>query len=139
MKITDDSDIEKAARMMQKLGAKNVLIKGGHVQNGEVEIQSSDLADLDKTPLVQDRRTATDTLFLGNEKYLFETEYIHSTSTHGTGCTLASAIAANLALGATLTDAIRISKNYVTEAIRTAPKIGSGNGPINHFAKTKAD
>lgn len=62
---------------------------------------------------------------------IFESEFVDTTATHGTGCTLAAAIAANLALGKSLKEAIRIAKDFVTEAIRTAPNIGQGHSPIN--------
>ncbi|MDE2828565.1 MAG: bifunctional hydroxymethylpyrimidine kinase/phosphomethylpyrimidine kinase, partial [Gemmatimonadota bacterium] len=64
---------------------------------------------------------------------IFEGERIDTGNTHGTGCTLASAIAANFALGYGLCDAIDRAKNYVTEAIRYGLDIGKGNGPTNHF------
>lgn len=115
-----DLDIEEklppAARRMQEMGAASVLIKGGHRQTDQLAI---------------------DTLFWIGGEQRFESEYIQTTSTHGTGCTLAAAITANLALGRDLPDAVRISKDYVTEAIRTAPGLGRGHGPVNHFAETQ--
>jgi hydroxymethylpyrimidine/phosphomethylpyrimidine kinase len=60
-----------------------------------------------------------------------EGEFIDTSATHGTGCTLAAAITANLALGKDLADAVRISKEFVTNAIRTAPMLGHGHSPIN--------
>jgi hydroxymethylpyrimidine/phosphomethylpyrimidine kinase len=71
-------------------------------------------------------------LFVGNDKYVFEADFIDTTATHGTGCTLASAIAANLALGKSLIEVVEIAKKFVTEAIRTAPNLGHGHSPINH-------
>ncbi len=103
---------------MQALGAKNVLIKGGHFVKAKGE-----------------RRKAKDFLFVGDELQIFEAEFIETNATHGTGCTLASAIAANLALGKNLTEAVGIAKRFVTEAIRTAPNLGKGHSPINHSAK----
>lgn len=123
MKIENRSDIEKAARIMQGFGAKNVLIKGGHVPN----------SDFDKTnsSYVKDEvKMARDFLFVENETFIFESEYIETTSTHGTGCTLASAIAANLALGQSLIESVEISKQFVTEAIKNSPNIGKGNSPV---------
>lgn len=116
MKINDIADIEKAAKLMIEMGAKNVLIKGGHF----VELEN------ERMP-----RSATDYLFSGDAMQSFDGEYIDTTSTHGTGCVLAAAITANLALGRELPDAVRIAKEFVTAAIKTAPKIGSGNSPIN--------
>ncbi len=139
MKIQNEKDIEKAAKIMQNAGAKNVLIKGGHisisdfgfrisdsgeseVQNQKSEIQSS----------MKEEPKARDFLFIGDEKYVFEADFIKTSATHGTGCTLASAIAANLALEINLVEAIEIAKKFVTEAIRTAPNLGRGHSPINH-------
>ena len=60
---------------------------------------------------------------------------LHSTSTHGTGCTMASAIAAGLAQGMTLPGAVRRARAYLQEAIRTAPGFGKGHGPVNHLVR----
>jgi hydroxymethylpyrimidine/phosphomethylpyrimidine kinase len=117
--IRTPSDIETAARKLQSLGARNVLIKGGHLEDSS--------------------RKAIDYLFVGKELHTFEAEFIDTTATHGTGCTLAAAITANLALGRDLVDAVRTSKDFVTHAIRTAPMLGRGHSPINisvdYFAK----
>lgn len=112
--IESESDIHDAASVMQDLGAKNVLIKGGHLEKAEGE-----------------RRKAKDYLFLATELKVFEGEFFETTATHGTGCTLSSAIAANLALGNDLVTSVEIAKNFVNEAIRTAPMIGRGHSPIN--------
>lgn len=118
MKIENERDIELAAQLMRDFGAKNVLIKGGHLFKAKGE-----------------RQKAKDFLFVGEEKFVFEADFIETNATHGTGCTLASAIAANLALGKNLIEAVEIAKKYVFEAIKTAPNIGKGNSPINHLAK----
>jgi hydroxymethylpyrimidine/phosphomethylpyrimidine kinase len=110
MNLTDRASMESAAAVMRSMGAQNILIKGGHLPDSHV---------------------ARDFLFLGNEIFVLDAEYIETASTHGTGCTLSSAIAANLALGKSLVEAIRISKDFVHEAIRTAPKLGHGHPPIN--------
>lgn len=107
--IKDPVDVEKAARIMQSMGARNVLIKGGHLE----ALQAKDF------------------LFSGEKLYTFEAEFIRTTATHGTGCTLAAAITANLALGKELAEAVEIAKAFVTEAIRTAQDIGHGHSPIN--------
>jgi len=117
MKIENEADIEKAARVMQTFGAKNVLIKGGHFFEHKSESQ---------------KRKACDYLFVGEDLHIFEADFIETNATHGTGCTLASAIAANLALGKNLIEAVGTAKKFVTEAIRTAPNLGQGNSPINH-------
>ncbi len=129
MKIENEKDIEKAAQIMQNLGAKNVLIKGGHLSIlglDESKVQS---------PKSKVQKTAKDFLFVADKKYVFKAEFIETTATHGTGCTLASAIAANLALGKSLNEAVYIAKRFVTEAIRTAPNLGRGHSPINHSVK----
>jgi len=125
MEIENEKDIEKAAKIMQNFGAKNVLIKGGHIP-----ILDSNKTK-DQRPKTEDRK-ARDFLFVENQKYVFEAEFIETTATHGTGCTLASAIAANLAVGKNLIEAVEIAKRFVTEAIRTAPNLGRGHSPINH-------
>ena len=113
MKIASPADIERAAAVMRSMGARNVLIKGGHIKaKGK-------------------SKKAKDYLFIGEDLRIFEAEFIETSATHGTGCTLAAAIAANLALGKSLAEAVKIAKDFVTEAIRTAPNIGKGNSPIN--------
>lgn len=114
MEIASPSDIEKAAAIMQQMGAKNVLIKGGHSLKAEGRKQK-----------------AVDRFFAGDTLTLYEADFIETSATHGTGCTLAAAIAANLARGKDLIEAVKIAKDFVTEAIRTAPNIGKGNSPIN--------
>ena len=120
MSIRDEKDLYEAARKMQNLGAKNVLIKGGHFPEHFRD---------------ESNGTARDFLFIAEKIHILESEYIRTKSTHGTGCTLASAIAANLANGKNLIESVEAAKTYVTNAIKTAPHIGSGNGPINHLVK----
>ncbi|MBZ9607068.1 bifunctional hydroxymethylpyrimidine kinase/phosphomethylpyrimidine kinase [Clostridium estertheticum] len=103
-------DMESAAKEMYKLGCKNVLLKGGHMQ-GE----------------------ALDVFYDGSEIIHFTSERINTKNTHGTGCTLSSAIAANLALGYSMKDSIKNSKQYITTAIKHSLDIGHGVGPTNHF------
>ncbi len=112
MAIRSFDDIQAAAKTMQQLGARSVLIKGGHGMSAA-------------------SGKAIDYLFIGDSFESFEAEFIDTTATHGTGCTLAAAIAANLGLGFDLSESVKISKEFVTEAIRTAPMIGKGNSPIN--------
>ncbi len=116
--IETDEDIHAAASVMRDQGARNVLIKGGHLGNAESSKGSG-------------IRLAKDFLFIGAELKVFQGEYWETTATHGTGCTLSSAIAANLALGNDLTTSVEIAKRFVNEAIRTAPMIGRGHSPIN--------
>ena len=113
LKIQTRNDIAAAAKAMQSMGAENVLIKGGHL---DAETES---------------RKAVDHLFLGNDLHLFEAEFVDTSATHGTGCTLAAAITANLALGKSLVDSVNAAKTFVTHAIRTAPMLGHGHSPIN--------
>ncbi len=120
IKIKTEADIHNAAKIMQSFGAKNVLIKGGH---------------FDVKSKIKEK-IAKDFLFIGADLHIFEAEYIDTTATHGTGCTLSSAITANLAKGKTLFESVNIAKKYVTQAIRTAPNIGKGHSPINQNIQT---
>lgn len=113
--ITGEADFERAARLMQSMGAANVLIKGGHFAERSVQGRE---------------RKAKDYLFTGDEREIFEAGFIETTATHGTGCVLSAAITANLALGKQLSDAVEISKQFVLGAIRSAPNVGHGNSPI---------
>jgi hydroxymethylpyrimidine/phosphomethylpyrimidine kinase len=116
MRIANNDDIARTAAVMRSMGAKNVLIKGGHFE-----------AD----------KYSSDHLFVGNEVEIYRVERIMTNATHGTGCTLSSAIAANLALGHDLKESVGLAKRFVTEAIRTAPNIGHGNSPINQLVRTR--
>jgi len=113
LNIRTQTDVVAAAKAMRSMGAKHVLIKGGHL-DGET-----------------DRGKAVDHLFIGDDLHLLEAEFIETTATHGTGCTLAAAITANLALGKSLLDSVSIAKRFVTNAIRSAPMLGHGHSPIN--------
>lgn len=104
-------ETRQAAREIVQLGAKAVVMKGGHAKGD----------------------TVVDVLYDGSDFYEFEAPRIETTSTHGTGCTFASAIASFLASGEELPDAVRQAKEYVTEAIRRAYPLGSGHGPVHHF------
>lgn len=115
--IETEKDIKNAARKIQSFGAKNVLVKGGHFFEG-------------KRQKAKDK-SARDFLFEGEKLTVFEAEYYETAATHGTGCALAAAITANLALGKSLKEAIETAKMFVNKAIRTAPKLGKGNSPIN--------
>ncbi len=107
--IRNKSDMLAAA---QKLGSRYggyILIKGGHLQE-----------------------CCDDLLYKEGEVYWFRQEKINNPNTHGTGCTLSSAIACNLAKGKAIRDSITAAKEYVTGAIRANLKLGQGNGPLNH-------
>jgi len=108
--VRTEADMKRAGEMLRSLGARAVLMKGGHLEGDRV-------VDL----LVQEGRTDR-----------FEDARIDSRSTHGTGCTLASAIAAGLAQKMSLADAVARARAYVREAIATAPGYGRGHGPLNH-------
>lgn len=110
MKIKSENDMKTAAEKIIKLGCKNVIIKGGH------------LAD-----------SAVDVLYDGIEFNIFRNEKIYNPNTHGTGCTLSSAIAANLALGFGMAESVENAKKYVTGAIADGLDLGKGAGPLNHF------
>ncbi len=110
IKIQTEGDMKQAAVRLAGMGAKNVLVKGGHL-SGDAE----------------------DVLFDGSRFRLFTARRIATKNTHGTGCTLSSAIAANLAAGMEVGDAVDAAKRYVTVAIRHALPIGKGHGPTHHF------
>lgn len=112
MEIRTPEDMEQAARKIGVLGCRNVLVKGGKNIEGAVDV-----------------------LFDGEICHRLEIEQLDSTSTHGTGCTLSSAIASNLALGKSVPEAVRLAKEYVTDAIRRAPGLGHGCGPLDHFCR----
>lgn len=122
MTIKSEGDIEKAAGIMYSSGAKNVLIKGGHFDDMSRETGKGGRTG---------QRIAKDYLFIDNQLFIYEADFVETYATHGTGCVLSSAITANLALGKELNEAVLAAKNFVTEAIRTAPKLGRGHSPIN--------
>ena len=115
-KPTSPTEMGAAARQLsQQVSARNkapvaVLVKGGHLSD-----------------------VATDVLFDGTDEHVFSAVKLATRHTHGTGCTLSSAIAALLAHGCLLPEAVQRAKDYVTEAIKHAPGIGRGAGPMNHF------
>lgn len=133
--ISEEADIIAAAAVMRSLGARNVLIKGGHFPISDTGFEVSDSVRpsserIGKQPISRMRK-ARDFLFIGDELQIFEADFIEATGTHGTGCTLSAAIAANLADGKTLAEAVRISKRFVYEGILNSPGIGKGHSPIN--------
>ncbi|KAJ5258758.1 hypothetical protein N7524_010314 [Penicillium chrysogenum] len=126
----EPSNLEGMVELAKKiclLGPKAVLLKGGHL------------------PLTKDHKTSqdpkegtlvVDILFDGTAATLFETEFLVSKNTHGTGCSLASAIAANLASGKDMIRAVRSAVRFVEVGIKTSIDLGKGSGPINHFHST---
>ena len=116
-KISSVDDMIKAARILLSLGSKNVLIKGGHL----------------KTRIMQD-------IFLNkNEISAFKNKKIYTKNTHGTGCTLSSAIATYYSCGKTLKKSCEMAIKYVNHSIGTGPKYGKGHGPINHLSSISID
>lgn len=114
MCIRSERDMEQAARQLLAMGCKVVLMKGGH-------LKGSEMADI---------------LFTKDDAPLrLSTPAINTNNTHGTGCTLSSAIAAYLALNNPLAEAVRLAKEYITTALRNGAdvKTGHGHGPLNHF------
>ena len=114
LKIRGEEEMARAARAMREMGARAVLVKGGHLAG-----------------------RAVDLLDAGGRVQTFSAERIETTSTHGTGCTLAAALAACFARGLGLAESVAAAKHYVTEAIRTAPGLGRGHGPVNHSAPAR--
>lgn len=113
-RIVDRADMEKAGEQLLLLGCHAALVKGGHMEGEEV---------MDLLCARHNSQLAVHT---------FTSLRIHSSSTHGTGCTLASAVATGIAQGLTLYDAVLRARAYVWQAIQSAPGFGKGHGPLNH-------
>jgi hydroxymethylpyrimidine/phosphomethylpyrimidine kinase len=111
-----EADMRRAGERLLSLGARAVLMKGGHLEGDRV----------------------VDLLFDDGKVQRFEDARIASRSTHGTGCTLASAIAAGLAQKMDLAAAVARARDYVRQAIATAPGFGKGHGPLNHAVTVKS-
>ena len=105
-------EARQAASDMVAMGARSAVVKGGHLKGDAVDV-----------------------FYDGRELREFRANRVDTTSTHGTGCTFASAIAAGLARGMAVEEAVAQAKEYVTEAIRNAFPVGGGHGPLNHFYK----
>lgn len=110
--IANEADMRESAKRLLDLGCGAVLIKGGH--------RSGSALDLLAGP---------------NGFTLFDGKRVDTRHTHGTGCTYSAAITAGLALGQDLQEAVRRAKSFVQAAIETAPGLGDGQGPVNHFAR----
>ena len=113
--IKDTASMEAAARKIVERGARAVVVKGGH---------------MDK---------AVDVLFDGTEVLRFGGDHLKTENTHGSGCTFASAIAAQLASGRPLRESVLLAKAYVTKAIEKGFMIGKGPGPLDHFYRTRTE
>ena len=110
IEASDVEGMKAVARKLFEMGPRHVVVKGGHLEG-----------------------QAVDVLFDGAEFRTFEAERIKTRSTHGTGCTFASAIAAGLAKGAGVAEAVESAKAYLTGALRNAVPLGGGHGPVHHF------
>ena len=113
--IRDVGDMEAAARKLVEMGAHAVIVKGGHMEK------------------------AVDVLFDGNELHLLSGDRVKLEHTHGTGCTFASAIAAQLAAGRSLLEATTLAKAYVMKAIERAYPVGKGRLPLDHFYRMRIE
>ena len=110
--IKDIDDMKKACLKLKDLGAKNILLKGGHLENSEYAI---------------------DILYINTEFYEFKYKYIKGIHPKGTGCTLSSAIASLLAKGYDLKNSVELAKIFITGAIKTSLKVGKGNPVLNFW------
>jgi hydroxymethylpyrimidine/phosphomethylpyrimidine kinase len=108
-RITDEAGMRRAAEVLSSLGPRWILVKGGHLPGNPVDL-----------------------LFDGSEVTRFPGQRIASRHTHGTGCTLASAVASFLALGMAVPAAVEAAKDYVTGAIGAGFPLGAGIGPVDH-------
>lgn len=108
-------DMRRAAEMIRTFGPKAVLLKGGHLEDEQL----------------------SDLLLTDDGEEVFESRRVHTPHTHGTGCTLSSAIAAGIAQGLSVRDAVVRARSYVETAILTAPGLGHGHGPLNHLHTVK--
>jgi hydroxymethylpyrimidine/phosphomethylpyrimidine kinase len=111
IRINSTDDMIAAGKILQKLGAKNVLIKGGHLNSNQMN----------------------DILLTKKTIKIFKSKKYRSKNTHGTGCTLSSAITVNLSCGKDLIKSCELGIKYVNDAIKSTLKLGKGNGPINHL------
>jgi hydroxymethylpyrimidine/phosphomethylpyrimidine kinase len=112
MRIETLEDRKEAAKKLHHLGVRYVVMKGGHAEGSEL----------------------VDLLYDGERFYEWKSERIETKHTHGTGCTFAAAITAQLAKGKTIYEAIDIAKRFIQAAVEQALHIGSGHGPTNHWA-----
>jgi hydroxymethylpyrimidine/phosphomethylpyrimidine kinase len=112
MKLGTAGEIREAARRIVKMGARTVIVKGGHLKG-----------------------PAIDLFFDGRMFVALKALRIRTNNTHGTGCTLSAAIAANLAKGQKVEAAVTNAKRYITDALRHSYRIGSGHSPVHHFYK----
>ncbi|MEI6856351.1 bifunctional hydroxymethylpyrimidine kinase/phosphomethylpyrimidine kinase [Psychrilyobacter sp.] len=112
--INNEEEMRRACKKISTYYKGYILIKGGHLETGE---------------------KATDILYKDGKYEAFENDFIDNKNTHGTGCTLSSAIAANLALGKDIEESVKLAKEYVYSAISSKIDLGKGKGPIDHMHK----
>jgi len=120
-------DVVTMAQRIQRLGPQHVLLKGGHLPFTKGRrVSRGD----------EDKEIVLNVLVSSDDVTIMESEYLRSNNTHGTGCSLASAIACNLALGMCMAKAVDKANRYVEAGIKTSVALGKGSGPINHFHST---
>lgn len=114
IEVREIYEMKKAAVFLKKMGPKNVIVKGGHLP---------------------ERKNSIDILYDGKSFYIFDEKRIETKNTHGTGCTFSSAVAAELAKGKSLPQAVKIAKRYISEALKYSAglNIGRGHGPLHHL------
>jgi hydroxymethylpyrimidine kinase/phosphomethylpyrimidine kinase len=128
--ITSFDDMKKAALIIHGTGVGNVVIKGGHLPSGGAAGGAGSREDCTEYYT----EYCIDVLYDGANFHEFSSPRINTKDTHGTGCTFASALATLLADGSNMREAVTGAKEYVTEAIRHAWRLGGGQGPLNHLA-----
>lgn len=119
MEVGNVAEMKAAARKLHEMGAANVVITGGHLEKPVDVVSIAANGDCEQSEYASDR--------------------LHSTSTHGTGCAFATAMAVQMALGRTIPDAAVLAKAYVTKGIANAYPVGKGVGPINHLFRMQQD
>ncbi|KAL8687734.1 MAG: hypothetical protein Q9218_006185, partial [Villophora microphyllina] len=122
--VESSYDLVGLATSLQSLGPKNVLVKGGHLPVD---------TDYNVAQEPSDRRWVQDVLKTEDDIIFYTTDYMDHKNTHGTGCSLASSIASNLTLLRTIPQACQNARLFVEAGIRSAPNLGKGSGPIDHF------
>jgi hydroxymethylpyrimidine kinase/phosphomethylpyrimidine kinase len=115
MEVTDVRTMEQAAAVIAQRGAKNVLVKGGNLGGDAIDV-----------------------LWTDGQSHRLPGERIDTQHTHGTGCVLSAAITARLASGDDVATAVTAAKRFITEAIRTSPRLGRGYGPVNMHATVRS-
>ncbi|PJG83420.1 bifunctional hydroxymethylpyrimidine kinase/phosphomethylpyrimidine kinase [Caviibacterium pharyngocola] len=115
IEVVDSATAERAARALQELGVKNVVIKGGHREDSQSEI-------------------CRDWVFTPTGQFVLESPRYATPHTHGTGCTFSACLTAELAKGESIESAVKTAKAFISAAIANPLNIGHGHGPTNHWA-----